>query len=289
MEQAKECMRQIAAGGSAGLVEVCMMHPLDLVKTRLQMGGGVYSGFIDCISKTYRLEGISGFYKGILPPILAETPKRATKFFTFEQYKQIFTSPSVPQEATYAFAGCLSGMTEAVIINPFEAVKVRLQAERSTALKDQKSTAEMAREIIKKDGIGFNGLYRGFTATLARHGIWNTVYFGIYHSFKGYLPKNEESPSVNVLSRLFLGFIAGTLASVTNIPSDVAKSRIQGPQPNGQRVYFGLIQTLNLVYKTEGVKALFRGLLAKVLRLGPGGGIMLIVNETVYDYLKEHF
>jgi hypothetical protein len=29
-----------------------------------------------------------GFYKGILPPILAETPKRATKFFTFEQYKQ---------------------------------------------------------------------------------------------------------------------------------------------------------------------------------------------------------
>jgi len=30
------------------------------------------------------------FYKGILPPILAETPKRATKFFTFEQYKRIF-------------------------------------------------------------------------------------------------------------------------------------------------------------------------------------------------------
>src|SRR6218665_180092 len=30
------------------------------------------------------------FYKGILPPILAETPKRATKFFTFEQYKKLF-------------------------------------------------------------------------------------------------------------------------------------------------------------------------------------------------------
>ena len=30
------------------------------------------------------------FYKGILPPILAETPKRATKFFTFEQYKRVF-------------------------------------------------------------------------------------------------------------------------------------------------------------------------------------------------------
>ncbi len=38
------------------------------------------------------------FYKGILPPILAETPKRAVKFFTFEQYKKMFlfgaTSPT---------------------------------------------------------------------------------------------------------------------------------------------------------------------------------------------------
>ncbi|CEF62179.1 Mitochondrial 2-oxodicarboxylate carrier [Strongyloides ratti] len=289
MEQTKECIRQIAAGGSAGLAEICVMYPLDLVKTRLQMGGGVYSGFIDCISKTYQHESLSGFYKGILPPILAETPKRATKFFTFEQYKQIFTSSSVPQEVTFAFAGCLSGITEAVIINPFEVVKVRLQAERTTQLKDQKSTAQMTREIVKKDGIGFNGLYRGFTATLARHGIWNTVYFGIYHSFKGYLPKNEDGPYLNVFSRLILGFIAGSLASVANIPSDVAKSRIQGPQPNGQRVYFGLMQTMSLIYKTEGINALFRGLLAKVLRLGPGGGIMLIVNETVYDYLKEHF
>jgi len=33
-------------------------------------------------------------YKGILPPILAETPKRATKFFTFEQYKKLFSMGS---------------------------------------------------------------------------------------------------------------------------------------------------------------------------------------------------
>ena len=33
----------------------------------------------------------SSFYKGILPPILVETPKRATKFFTFEQYKRAFS------------------------------------------------------------------------------------------------------------------------------------------------------------------------------------------------------
>ena len=33
----KQACLQIVAGGSAGFVEVCIMHPLDLVKTRLQI------------------------------------------------------------------------------------------------------------------------------------------------------------------------------------------------------------------------------------------------------------
>lgn len=33
----KQAALQIVAGGSAGFVEVCIMHPLDLVKTRLQI------------------------------------------------------------------------------------------------------------------------------------------------------------------------------------------------------------------------------------------------------------
>jgi solute carrier family 25 (mitochondrial 2-oxodicarboxylate transporter), member 21 len=35
-------------------------------------------------------EGLLSLYKGILPPVLVETPKRAVKFLTFEQYKQFF-------------------------------------------------------------------------------------------------------------------------------------------------------------------------------------------------------
>lgn len=33
----KQAALQIVAGGSAGFVEVCIMHPLDLIKTRLQI------------------------------------------------------------------------------------------------------------------------------------------------------------------------------------------------------------------------------------------------------------
>lgn len=33
----KQAVLQIIAGGSAGFIEVCIMHPLDLIKTRLQI------------------------------------------------------------------------------------------------------------------------------------------------------------------------------------------------------------------------------------------------------------
>lgn len=96
----KQAAMQIGAGGSAGFIEVCIMHPLDLVKTRLQLQATAsvikssdphyYNGVFDCLRKMYRYEGVTSFWKGIVPPILAETPKRAVKFVTFEQYKRFF-------------------------------------------------------------------------------------------------------------------------------------------------------------------------------------------------------
>jgi solute carrier family 25 2-oxodicarboxylate transporter 21 len=152
------------------------MHPLDLVKTRFQIQKGPedpnrYKSLVDCFQRIYRTEGFMSFYKGILPPILAETPKRATKFFTFEQYKRLFTNERVSLPVTFSLAGLLAGFTEAIVINPFEVVKVRLQAETTTTLMQQKTTFAMARDIISAGGFGASGINRGLSDTLGRHGI----------------------------------------------------------------------------------------------------------------------
>lgn len=44
-----------------------------------------------------------------------------------------------------------------------------------------------------------------------------------------------------------------------------------------------------LVGRQEGFGALYKGLLPKVMRLGPGGAIMLLVYEYAYEYLQERF
>lgn len=87
-------------------------------------------------------------------------------------------------------AGLGAGITEAILVNPFEVVKVSLQANKSK-MKEVPSTWHVTRDIIAKDGLGLKGLNKGVTATIGRNGVFNMVYFGFYHSVKGYLPEFE--------------------------------------------------------------------------------------------------
>jgi solute carrier family 25 2-oxodicarboxylate transporter 21 len=83
----------------SGFVEVCIMHPLDLVKTRFQIQSkkinvpgdpNYYTGIADCMKKMYQNEGFFAFWKGVLPPILVETPKRAVKVSEHVLFKMQF-------------------------------------------------------------------------------------------------------------------------------------------------------------------------------------------------------
>ncbi|XP_021257511.1 mitochondrial 2-oxodicarboxylate carrier isoform X6 [Numida meleagris] len=150
-----------------------------------------YKSLGDCFRTIFQREGLLGFYKGVLPPILAETPKRAVKFFTFEQYKKLLGYASLPPGLAFAVAGLGSGLTEAVVVNPFEVVKVTLQANRNSFI-EQPSSFVQAQQIIKTDGLGLHGLNKGLTATLGRHGVFNMVYFGFYFNVKNTLPVNKS-------------------------------------------------------------------------------------------------
>ncbi|KAL6264808.1 hypothetical protein P5V15_004905 [Pogonomyrmex californicus] len=289
----KEAVIQIGAGGTAGFIEVCIMHPMDLVKTRFQLQVKTvksdplyYTGIRDCMIKMYKTEGLPAFWKGILPPIIVETPKRAVKFFTFEQYKQFFLfGASAPTPLTFSCAGFFAGVTEAILVNPFEVVKVKLQSNRKH-VKESPSTFAVTKEIVSKYGFGLNGLNKGLSATIMRNAVFNSFYFGFYHSVKGYIPAKKE-PWLEFLTKVAIGFVSGTVASCLNIPFDVAKSRIQGSQDS--TLYKGTLNTMHIVYKREGFKALYKGLVPKVLRLGPGGAIMLVVYDYMHIFLTKKF
>lgn len=89
-------------------------------------------------------------------------------------------------------AGLGAGITESILVNPFEVVKVTLQSNAAKS-KDVPSTWSVTRKIIVSDGLGLRGINKGLFATIARNGVYNMIYFGNYHTLKGSLPSYEAS------------------------------------------------------------------------------------------------
>uniref|UniRef100_A0A668AMJ1 Mitochondrial 2-oxodicarboxylate carrier n=1 Tax=Myripristis murdjan TaxID=586833 RepID=A0A668AMJ1_9TELE len=264
----REASHQIIAGGSAGLVEICLMHPLDVVKTRFQIQRGSsdpnsYKSLGDCFRTIF------------------------LKKKTIMSSHSLVNYAVVPPQAL-SVAGLGAGLTEAVVVNPFEVVKVSLQANRDS-FKEQPSSFAQARRIIKTDGFGLRGLNKGLTSTLGRHGVFNMIYFGFYFNVKDAFPTSPD-PGLEFLRKFTIGLVSGTISSCVNIPFDVAKSRIQGPQPvPGEIKYRTCFQTMALVYREEGYLALYKGLVPKIMRLGPGGAVMLLVYEYVSGWLQRNW
>lgn len=84
-----------------------------------------------------------------------------------------------------------------------------------------------------------------------------------------------------MLNNFISGSVGGFIGTLVNTPFDVVKSRIQSVQvvPGVKPKYSWTYPAVLTVYREEGMAALYKGFVPKVLRLGPGGGVLLLVVE----------
>jgi solute carrier family 25 folate transporter 32 len=66
------------------LIAASITYPYQVVRTRLQDQHQKYNGVIDVIKRTYRGEGIGGFYKGLVPALCRVVPACCITFVVYE-------------------------------------------------------------------------------------------------------------------------------------------------------------------------------------------------------------
>ncbi|KIX94370.1 uncharacterized protein Z520_09756 [Fonsecaea multimorphosa CBS 102226] len=287
---------QIGAGAIAGVSEILIMYPLDVVKTRVQLQGRTpvpgqdyYTGMFDCLRKIVKNEGPSRLYRGIGAPIMMEAPKRATKFAANDSWGVFYRNLFGVEKATQPLAiltGATAGATEAFVVVPFELVKIRLQDRASAGRYN--GILDCVVKTVKAEGP--LALYNGLESTLWRHILWNAGYFGCIFQVKSLMPKVDKAERGKAMLNDFIsGTIGGTVGTILNTPMDVVKSRIQNsPKISGTvPKYNWAWPGLGTIMKEEGGAALYKGFLPKVLRLGPGGGVLLVVYTGVMDWFRK--
>ena len=123
-----------AAAGVAAAVELSIMQPLDVVKTRLQLQSSQlatadrYSGTWHALRSIHAAEGAAGLWRGFGTGLAIVIPRRGLKFAFNDFFRSVLQPPrgaaERPSFHRNLAAGGLAGACEAVLITPLEVIKV---------------------------------------------------------------------------------------------------------------------------------------------------------------------
>uniref|UniRef100_A0A8D0E7U8 Solute carrier family 25 member 32 n=1 Tax=Salvator merianae TaxID=96440 RepID=A0A8D0E7U8_SALMN len=81
-------LEYISMAALSKIFAVSATYPYQVVRARLQDQHNKYSGVVDVIQRTWRKEGVHGFYKGIVPNIIRVTPACCITFVVYEKVSQ---------------------------------------------------------------------------------------------------------------------------------------------------------------------------------------------------------
>lgn len=86
--------RKIVFGGAGGVMAGLITYPNDTVRRMLQLQGSkgtteVFTGYWDCVRKTFKSHGIQRFYHGVVINLIRMAPNTAIQFGSYEILKRL--------------------------------------------------------------------------------------------------------------------------------------------------------------------------------------------------------
>ena len=132
------------------------------------------------MAETYRGEGVGGFFKGCLSPLIGVTPYNTMVFTVTETIKRGLTEKGykMNEQQKSFVAGSIAAASALIIYCPIELLKVRAQVNRQEFMRYREAVPLLMRNE------GPMSLYKGFTALLLRDVPGWGVYFCSYEVLK---------------------------------------------------------------------------------------------------------
>ncbi|KAL8278221.1 hypothetical protein RQP46_009394 [Phenoliferia psychrophenolica] len=293
----------LLAGGTAGLSEALVCHPLDTIKVRMQLSRGSRvkgvkaRGFIATGASIVKKESPLGLYKGLGAVVSGIVPKMAIRFASFEQYKGMMANKEtgVTGGGGIFMAGLGAGVTEAVlVVCPMEVVKIRLQAQVHSMtdpldIPKYRNAAHALYLILREEGPAT--LYRGVALTALRQATNQAANFTAYTELKRLLQKWQPQFPEGGLPAWqtgIIGLISGAVGPFTNAPIDTIKTRIQRATAlKGETAWTRFTTVAGQMFKEEGPSAFYKGITPRVMRVAPGQAVVFMVYERVRAIIER--
>jgi len=176
-------------------------------------------------------------------------------------------------------AGSAGGIAQCLTGHPLDTVKVRLQTQPTnvTPLKYQ-GTIHAFQTIIKEEGT--SAVYKGVQSPLVGMALMNSVLFLCNGQAKAFLQGDSEEPLT--IGQLFLcGAFVGLSVSFVEGPVDLFKSQLQSQGVHGGKAkYTGLFDCAKQIAGNHGIRGIYQGLQATLIRDIPANALYFGVYEA---------
>ena len=275
-----DLFKNIGAAGSAAVITVTGIHPIDVIKTRLQVsgegGGRNYKklGMTGSINVIVKDEGISAFWKGIGAAWMRESSYTSLRLGLYSPIKTAMGVESHSHFIMKFTAGSLAGALGSLVGNPFDVLKTRMMATEGIQTPGIRITAH---DLYKSQGIKV--LYRGIEANILRAMVLNGTKMACYDQIKEMITVSRLVPS-GLPTQFCSAFGAGFFMATTVAPFDMVRTKLMN-QPPELKMYTGFVDCFAKIVRQHGVSGLYSGFIPIWMRFAPTTCLQLIIFEQV--------
>ncbi|CAD7700020.1 unnamed protein product [Ostreobium quekettii] len=284
-----DTVRHVIAGTFARTMAQAFVHPIDTIKTRLQVrsppeavrlwkkktkASAVEVQVVRKIFKfrNYLVKGPADVYLGLTGAILGTLPTALVYFATYECTKEWMAGRSEDDSNspfTHLMSASAGAVASSIVRVPTDTMRHRVQAYMHSNI------FQAGIYIARKEGM--RGLYAGFLPTLLRDVPEIAVQFALYERLRVSLERHRKKRKLQTWEHLILGGACGACAAVLTMPLDVAKTTMQCGRTKAP-----LIQALTNTLRDKGVKGLFVGMYPRITQVAT----MSAVFFTLFEFWK---
>jgi len=283
-----------AMGGVSAAVSKTAAAPIERVKLLIQNQDEMiksgrlaepYKGIGDCFKRVITEEGFVSLWRGNTANVIRYFPTQALNFAFKDQFKRMFGYNKDKDGYWKWFAGNLAsggaaGACSLAFVYSLDYARTRLANDNKSAKKGGSRQFNGLIDVYKKtlatDGIA--GLYRGFSISCVGIIVYRGLYFGLYDSIKPVILTGALQESF--IASFLLGWSITIGAGLASYPIDTIRRRMM--MTSGEAVkYRSSMHCASEIVRKEGVKSLFKGAGANILRAVAGAGVL-----AGYDWLQ---
>jgi len=286
----------LLVGGTIGAISKTIMAPVERVKLLMQtqdsnplvISGQVekYKGIGDCFSRVRAEQGTLAFWRGNWVNCLRYAPQQGSALAFNDFLNNVFPNYNANTDfwkgfGVKLFSGGLAGAIANTICYPFDFARTRLASDLTKGKGQFKGITDCIVTTVRNQGL--TGLYTGWTVTVMGAFVYRAGQLGCFKQIQDLNPYASDKGALGAISSFVAVTVARTVVMPFNYPFDTVRRRmmLQSEKPVEQRIYKGSLDCFFQVFKKEGAKGMYKGMVPELFR-GVGGSLVIVA----YDRIK---